>query len=120
VLGRLIPCRAVLVRRNPPVHREDIVSVALEAIPEGAGDLPFVRDPKSEPFGQREEDLAEILRFVPDPLPATLDQGDCEFGGDVVVTTSEVNTTIAYGPCRRPRAIERLRAHMLAIINASE
>jgi hypothetical protein len=103
---------------RPSIHRRQIESITLEPIPEGPSAPVFVLHPQSEPFVRVELDLAEILSFVPDPLPPTLDQGDCEFGGDVVIT-AEAGTTIAYGPCRRPRSIEKLRARMIGIINES-
>jgi hypothetical protein len=103
---------------SPPVHRRSITSITLEPIPEGSSQPLFVMDPESEEFVRQEMDLAAILPSVPDPLPATLDQGDCEFGGDLVITT-DGGTTIAYGPCRRPRSINELRARILEFISDS-
>jgi hypothetical protein len=101
---------------NPPVHHRNVMSITLEPIPEGPSAPLFVMNPQSEEFVREEMDLDLILPFVPDPLPATLEQGDCEFGGDLVVTT-HVGATIAYGPCRRPSSIEELRARMIEFIN---
>jgi hypothetical protein len=103
---------------SPPVHRGEIVSVTVEPIPEGPTAPVFVRHPRGEPFVSRELDLSELLPFVPDPLPATLDQGGCEFGGDLVIVTGQ--RTIAYGPCERPATINDLWGHFLAISTRGE
>lgn len=95
---------------TPPVHVRDIATITLEPIPEGPTPPVFVRDPHSVEFVRQEFDLEELLPYVPDPLPATLDQGDCEFGGNLVVTTND-GAAIAYGPCRRPRSIYHVWWH---------
>jgi hypothetical protein len=98
----------------PPVHRDDIVSVTLEPIPEGPTAPVFVRHPVSVEFVRQEFDLDKLRPAIPDPLPATLDQGDCEFGGNLVIKTAD-DRTIAYGPCRRPQSIDELWTRFIAL-----
>jgi hypothetical protein len=92
---------------SPPVHREDIVSVTLEPIPEGDPAPVFVDHPVSVEHVRQEFELDRLRPAIPDPLPPTLDQGHCEFGGNLVITTAD-DRTIAYGPCRRPQSIDDL------------
>jgi hypothetical protein len=101
---------------TPPIHREGIVSITLDPIPEGPTAPVFVMNPRSVEHVREELDLATLLPHVPDPLPATIDQGDCEFGGDLVVVTND-GATIAYGPCLRPPSINRLWARFIEIIS---
>ena len=104
---------------TPAVHRRDIVSVTVEPIPHGPIAGVFVRAPHSERYVREEFDLWELLPFVPDPLPATLDQGACEFGGDLVIETMQ-GVTIAYGPCVRPAAVNELWARFVEIVSRGE
>jgi hypothetical protein len=99
---------------TPVVHTQDIASITLEPVPEGPTSPVFVRHAQAVADDQLVWRLRELLPFVPDPLPATLDQGECELGGDLVVTTKD-GGTIAYGPCRRPQSINSLWAHFLDI-----
>jgi hypothetical protein len=99
---------------SPPVHRDDIVSVTLEPIPEGPTAPVFVDHPRSVEFVRQEFDLDKLRPAIPDPLPATVDQGDCEFGGNLVIKTTD-DRTIAYGPCRRPESIDELWTRFIAL-----
>ena len=85
------------------MDRGDIVRLAL--VPSGDGpDLVFDRDPE-RPF---ELSLAVIEERIPIPLPGRVWQGFfCRFGGDLVIDLAN-GDQLAYGPCRRPVAIERL------------
>jgi hypothetical protein len=99
---------------SPPVHRDDIASVTLEPVPEGPTAPVFVDDPRSVEFVRDEFDLDELRSAIPDPLPATLDQVNCEFGGNPVITTMD-GRTIAYGPASARRRSPLLWSRFLEI-----
>ncbi len=103
---------------SPPIHRDDIVSVTLQPIPEGPTAPFFVDHPHSVRYVRQEFDLDRLRPAIPDPLPATLDQVDCPFGGDLVIETAD--RTIAYGPCQRPQSINDLWARFLEIVSRGE
>lgn len=94
----------------------DVVGVQLRPVPEGpyspwfasAGAVP---DRNARP-------LSLIRRYLPSPLPAPIDQGGCEEGGDLVVRFSD-GSEVAYGPCVRPPAIEALRTRVLQAVGWS-
>jgi hypothetical protein len=104
---------------SPPVHRDDIVSVTLEPIPEGPTAPVFVDHPVSVEYVRQEFDLGKLRLATPDPLPPTLDQGHCEFGGNLVITTAD-DQTIAYGPCRRPESIDELWTSFIVITSGGK
>ena len=83
----------------PIAENDGVVGVDIRAIPEGP------------PFPGVE--LAEIRQYIPDPLPAPLIQGFCQYGGSVTVYLGNCRKVV-YGPCRRPVSIDRL-AHEMAL-----
>jgi hypothetical protein len=77
-----------------------LVAVAIRAVPEGP---PLNAVP-----------LDQLKPYVPDPLPAPLFQWLCSQGGDLTVTLGN-GTTVIYGPCYRPAAINRLWARYVFV-----
>jgi hypothetical protein len=77
-----------------------LAAVAIQAVPEGP-------PPNAVP-------LAQLEPYVPDPLPAPLFQWFCSQGGDLTVTLGN-GTTVTYGPCYRPDAINRLWARYVFV-----
>src|SRR5689334_9827148 len=69
-------------RRSARPAWSDVVQVRLVPIPEGPVLPPF----ETVPSPANEHRLAEIQRWAPSYLPAPLDQGACDIGGDMVVT----------------------------------
>jgi hypothetical protein len=102
----------------PAVHRDDIVSVTTQPIPEGDPAPVFVDHPHSVEYVRQEFDLDKLRPALPDPLPATLDQGDCQIGGVLVIKTAD--RTIAYGPCQRPQSINNLWTRLFEIATHGE
>ena len=104
-LGPLTPVfyRAISVSANGGVTEID-----LQPIPEGPPGLVFERAPTAR--GVRP--LAEIDRFIPDPLPPPLFQGLCGMGGNMVVILAS-GKQMTYGPCFRPASIDHLWAEMV-------
>jgi hypothetical protein len=62
-------------------------------IPEGPITQPFERVTTGNA-----RPLREIETFIPDPLPAPLDQRGCEIGGSLVISLAD-GRTVTYGPC---------------------
>src|SRR5688572_20834317 len=58
----------------------EIVSVKLEAVPEGPPAPPFVTAP-----GEDELSIGDIINEIPRPLPRPLPQGPCSLGGNLIV-----------------------------------
>jgi hypothetical protein len=87
---------------NPGAGRADVVRLRTVYIPEGPITPPFERVPTG--FSRP---LSEIEAFIPDPLPAALDQRGCTVGENVVITLAD-GRTVTYGPCYRPSSINRL------------
>lgn len=86
-----------------------MVEVAFDNIPEGP--------PLRGAFGVEENpgqiDLKRVRPAIPEPLPAPLDQpSGCDVGLVVRVRLAG-GSEVAYGPCRRPPAIEALKAAMV-------
>lgn len=64
--------------------------------------------------------LEPVEQYIPDPLPAPLDQpADCRFGGSLVVTLAD-GLKLTYGPCRRPPSINSLWAAMIYVMGHGE
>jgi hypothetical protein len=83
-----------------------VTEVEIQPVPEGYG-LFFERVPTT----QRDRPLAEIERFIPDPLPPPLFQWPCGTGSSMVINLGSGKQR-TYGPCRLPRSIEHLWAEM--------
>jgi hypothetical protein len=103
---------------TPAIHRDDIVSVTTQPIPEGPTAPIFVDHAHSVEYVRQEFDLGRLRPAIPDPLPATLDQGDCEVGGTLVIETAD--RTIGYGPCRLPQSILDLWTRLYEIATHGE
>jgi hypothetical protein len=104
------PFTPVFHRPIPISANGGVVEVDLVPIPEGPPSVPFQRTPTAQPF----RPLAQIERFIPDPLPAPLFQGLCGMGGNMVVTLGN-GKQVTYGPCYRPASIDHLWAEMLYV-----
>ena len=89
-----------------------IASIHLQPVPEGPTGPLFVPRPQ----GDSELPLDLVRGFVLTPLPAPLDQGNCNGGGDLVIVLTS-GRRITYGPCRWPAQISLLWG---AMIEASE
>jgi hypothetical protein len=87
----------------------EVTSVHIEAIPEGPPAPAFTVSPHN-----RDHPIGEILPYVPRALPLPIPQ-DCEIGGTLTITLSG-GRSIAYGPCKRPLAINRLWWHYIDIL----
>jgi hypothetical protein len=95
------------------VERADVVSIGLDPYPEGPHSPRFVRAPGE----QDQKPLALVEKFIPVPLPAPKWQGlSCRVGGHVTVELAD-GRAIAYGPCRRPDSIDRLRDRILDVLD---
>jgi hypothetical protein len=90
------------------VHRADVAMIQIRPVPEGPGSYSFSRS------GQKgTRPLSEIEAFISDPLPHSVWQGlGCQGGGDLTVALTD-GRTITYGPCRYPRSIYLLWAHII-------
>lgn len=104
--------RVPRMRGPTPMRTGPIMSVEIEPYPEGPPAPPFVLH-----AGPNQLPIRRILRFVPRPLPAPLDQGlDCRFGGNLTIAF-EGGARVVYGPCHRPASIDNLWARMVSIIS---
>lgn len=83
--------------------------VVLDPIPRPYPVSPVV--PSPQPFAVTLADAGwqEVIDAIPARVPEPLDQGDrCLAGFEVTIRFSS-GDVVAYGPCRRPDAIEPLR-----------
>lgn len=90
----------------PPPIEGKVVEIVAQPEPEGPGVTG--RFGISERPG--EVDLRHLVRFIPRPLPAPLEQprGGCRTGASLFVRLAG-GRRIWYGPCRRPAEMDRLR-----------
>jgi hypothetical protein len=102
---------------RPGVGHGTVVGVQLRPVPEGPYS-PWLASAGAVP-DRNTKPLSLIRRYLPSPLPARSDQGGCDEGGDLVVRFSD-GFEVAYGPCVRPPAIERLRLHVLRALDQSK
>ncbi len=86
---------------DPIAPNGGVAEIDIVPIPEGPPSVPFQCTPTAQEF----RPLAQIERFIPDPLPAPLFQGSCGIGGNMVVILGNGNQ-VTYGPCFRPASIE--------------
>jgi len=86
-----------------PVRARQVVSVVVEAVPEGPASPSFsIHSDERQTFL-----LSLIQKDIPDPLPAPLAQpAGCNFGRRVTFRLAD-GRAVVYGPCRRPREIQR-------------
>lgn len=96
------PLTPVLYRPIPISANGGVVAVDLVPIPEGPM-MPGGGPP-----------LALVKPFIPDPLPAPLNQWFCRVGGDLTIGLGN-GTRVVYGPCHRPASIDRLWAEIVFI-----
>jgi hypothetical protein len=95
----------------------DIVRLEIVPIPEGPPGPMFARGALPSRDGRLVLPLRDVREYIPSALPASLDQGpDCEGGGNLVVTFHD-EYELAYGPCRRPPAIDHLWAGMIYVFS---
>jgi len=98
---------------HPPVAisaNGGVTQVVIRPISEGPPGIGFQRAPTTD--GVRS--LAAIERYIPDPLPAPLNQWFCGTGGDLTITLGN-GMQVTYGPCYRPTSINHLWANMVYI-----
>ena len=85
------------------IPARQVVSVVVQPWPEG---------PASPSFSIHSDErrtflLSLIQKDIPDPLPSTLSQpADCTVGQKVTFRLAD-GRDVVYGPCRRPREIQR-------------
>ena len=94
------PLTPVFYRPISIAENGGVVGVDLRAIPEGP---PFPGVP-----------LASIERYIPDPLPAPLNNWFCDGGGNLTVYLGN-GREVTYGPCRRPASIDHLWSEMIYV-----
>lgn len=100
-------------RAISPAAHGGIRSLQLVPFPEGPDSPLFERTPAAE----GSMPLSAVERSIPDPLPAPLWQGlMCGQGGNLVVTFDD-GGRVSYGPCKRPRSIDRLWERMIAALD---
>jgi len=87
-----------------------VAEIGIQPIPEGPPGPVFARTPARQ--GVRS--LALIEAYIPDPLPAPLNQWFCRQGGDLTVALGNGRQVI-YGPCYRPASIDRLWAEIVYV-----
>jgi hypothetical protein len=105
------PVWSAVVSIDPDDHG-GIRSLQLVPFPEGPDSPLFEREPSEVSVP-----LSAVSSSIPDPFPAPRWQGlTCTMGGDLVVTFGD-GSTVAYGPCKRPAQIERLRTAMIAALD---
>ena len=91
-----------------------VVRLQLIPIPEGPTAPSFERD--AVPGDKSVRPLKSVGQYVPDPLPAPIQQPkSCSFGGNLVVTFAD-GFKLTYGPCKRPASINRLWAGMIYVL----
>ena len=113
--ANLGPLRSAFQHPIPAAAHRGITRIDLVPIPEGPMAPPFERAPPPCSDRACPKPLASIQRFIPDPLPAPLNQWSCGMGGDLVVTFAD-GKRVTYGPCHRPASIDRLWAEMIYIM----
>ncbi len=91
------PLTPLFNRPIPIAENGGVVAVDMRPFPEGP------------PFPGVE--LAEIKQFIPDPLPAPLNNWFCQYGGNLIIYLGH-GREVVYGPCRRPASIDRLLDEM--------
>ncbi len=86
------------------VAYSQIASIRTHGVPEGPDDaLTYSQTPS-----ERSLPIDLIQSHIPQPLPATLDQGiGCDHGGELIVTLTDGHS-ITYGPCAWPWQISEL------------
>jgi len=91
---------------GPSIHvnLRQISDVHIQPVPEG----PSVSLGRVPPRGGYP--LEQILKFIPEPLPAPIPQS-CDQGGTLTIKL-ESGREIDYGPCKRPVEIEQLWWHI--------
>lgn len=90
-----------------------IQRLQLVPIPEGPISSAFERMPASS----ESRSLSLLRSYIPDPLPAPVYQGPtCHLGGNLVITFDD-GFRLTYGPCRRPRSINRLWAAVIYVLD---
>jgi hypothetical protein len=87
-----------------------VAEIGIQPIPEGPPGPVFARTPVS----QKVRSLALIEAFIPDPLPAPLNQWFCRQGGDLTIVLGN-GRQVTYGPCYRPASIDRLWAEIVYV-----
>jgi len=87
-----------------------VASIGIQPMPEGPAGIGFQRAPTTDASRR----LPVIERYIPDPLPAPLNQWFCSTGGDLTVTLGN-GVQVIYGPCYRPASIDHLWAEMIYI-----
>ena len=93
-----------------------VEAIGIEPFPEGPPGPTFVRMPTTQSVNLRVRPLAVIEAYIPDPLPAPLNQWFCNLGGDL--TVSLVNgRQVTYGPCYRPASIDHLWAEIIYTVS---
>jgi hypothetical protein len=114
--ANLGPLRPAFHRPVSAAAHRGIARIDLVPIPEGPLGPAFEPTPTACSGSVCPKPLATIQRFIPDPLPAPLNQWSCGGGGDLVVTLGDGKQVI-YGPCHRPASIDSLWAEMIYVMD---
>lgn len=100
----------------PAVNHGRIERIVVIPHPEGIA-FGFVRP--SDPKWKTQLALAEIQSAIPDPLPAPIAQGQCSSGHTIKIEFQD-GASVEYGPCRKPRSLDRLDAAIAAAVAVYE
>jgi hypothetical protein len=96
------------------------ISISANGGVTGVGIQPIPEGPPGPSFGRSATDrvrsLAMIEKYIPDPLPAPINQWFCHEGGDLTVSFGNGREVI-YGPCYRPASIDHLWAEIIYIVS---
>lgn len=94
------PLTPVFYQPIPVAANGGVAQISVRPVPEGP------------PSNSTAPLLAQLEPYIPDPLPAPLNQWFCNVGGDLVVTLGN-GKQVVYGPCYRPASINRLWAEIV-------
>lgn len=90
------------------------MGIGIQPIPEGPPGPTFVRTPTTGSVERGIRPLALIKSYIPDPLPAPLNQWFCNLGGNLTVALGN-GRQVTYGPCYRPASIDHLWTEIIYV-----
>jgi hypothetical protein len=108
------PLTAAFYRPTSISANGGVTEIHIQPVPEGPR-LVFVRAPTTQDV----RPLAQVDRFIPDPLPPPRFQRLCGMGGNMVVILGN-GKHVTFGPCYRPTSINHLWAEMFYVASAGQ
>jgi hypothetical protein len=94
------PLTALFYQPIPIAANGGVTQIGIHPVPEGP------------PNNSAAPTVAQLKPYIPDPLPAPLNQWFCNVGGDLVVILGN-GKHVVYGPCYRPASMNRLWAEIV-------